>query len=257
MKKSFNNLFSKTLFSISALTATASVTAATVTFDENSLAANSFFHPLVNSTFASGGATFNYNYNDFGDFGDGPCCWNNFTYSNNTDTTTPGLANQFSAITGDGAGTGQDNYGISTGAGATINFAGETLVSSADFTNTTYAYFSMLNGDAFATAFGANDFFRLVVNGLDENDAITSSLIVSLAEGTNISTTWNTTDLTALGSVHGLSFDYQGSDVAFGFLNTPTYFAIDNIQVQAVPIPAAAYLFGSALFALGFRAKTK
>jgi hypothetical protein len=59
--------------------------------------------------------------------------------------------------------------------------------------------------------------------------------------------------LSGLGAVNGLSFDFSSSDSAGGFVNTPSYFAIDNISYQAVPVPAAAYLFFSGLVALASR----
>ena len=53
--------------------------------------------------------------------------------------------------------------------------------------------------------------------------------------------TWAFVALDSLGIVAALKFALSSSDVgAFG-INTPTYFAIDN--VQPVPVPAALWLF--------------
>lgn len=257
MKKSTTTLTALTAI---ATLAPAIASATIVSFDDNPLVPNSFydgnFTPIdsINTTlpFTSGGVTFDYNYGAV--FNEGVFSydyWGNFTYSNTTDTSTAGYGNQYSAITGDGNGTGQDNYGIAFGAGSYINFDTQMQVSSADITNTTYAYLSMLNGDAFAKQFEAGDFFRLTINGLDDVGAIQSSTVFSLAEGTNILNTWATVDLSILGTVHGLSFEYSSSDVGSFGINTPQYFAIDNINVQTVPVPAAAYLFLSALTILG------
>jgi len=228
--------------------------AAVVTFDSTSLVPDSHFGDTINVSgptstiypFTSEGVTFDYNYTavyddvfflyDF---------WSNFTYSSHTDTTTPGLGNQYSAITGDGNGAGQDQYGITTGAGAYIDFGGATQVSSFDVTNTTYAYLSMLNGDSFAKQFEAGDFFRITVSELGNS---ANNVEFSLAEGTDILDTWLNVDLTTLGVVNGLEFSYSSSDIGSFGINTPLYFAVDNIAYQAVPVPAAAWLFASALF---------
>lgn len=230
--------------------------AAIVTFDNNTLAPDSDFGDTISVsgptstiyTFTSEGVTFDYNYTAVYDEGfflyD---FWSNFTYSSYTDTTTPGFGNQYSAITGDGNGAGQDQYGITTGPGAYIDFGGATQVSSFDVTNTTYAYLSMLNGDSFAKQFEAGDFFRVTVSELGNS---ANNVEFSLAEGTNILDTWLNVDLSSLGVVNGLEFSYSSSDVGSFGINTPLYFAIDNIEYQAVPVPAAAWLLLSALFSL-------
>ncbi|MGB5323821.1 MAG: DUF4465 domain-containing protein [Pseudomonadales bacterium] len=237
--------------------------AAIATFDDLSLAANTAFDPQAVSQFVSGGLTFDHVW-EFG------CCWGGFSYSNKTDTTTAGFGNDRSAITGDGAGTGQDNYAVFTNAfsvATTLQFNQSTLVNSADFTNTTYAYLAMANGDdgntpafvkgPFQDADPLNgiaaDYFRLTINGLDGLGNTISSTILSLAEGSNILDTWSSVDLSVLGTVSGLSFAFDSSDQSGGFINTPTYFAIDNINYQAVPLPGAGYLFLSGVAGLLLR----
>lgn len=227
--------------------------AAVVTFDSDTLAPNSDFGDTISVsgptstiyTFTSEGVTFDYNYTAVYDEGfflyD---FWSNFTYSSHTDTTTPGFGNQYSAITGDGNGSGQDQYGITTGAGAYINFGSAAQVSSFDVTNTTYAYLSMLNGDSFAKQFEAGDFFRVTVSELGNS---ANNVEFSLAEGTDILDTWLNVDLSSLGVINGLEFSYSSSDVGSFGINTPLYFAIDNIEYQAVPVPAAAWLLLTAL----------
>lgn len=226
----------------------ASANAVTVTFDDNVLAPDTFFDPQANATFTDGGITFDHSWNTTFD-----CCWGNFTYSNRTDTTTAGFTNDRSAITGVGA-SGSSNYGVSFGGGATIDFGPAVQLVGAEFTNTTYAYLSMLNGDALVDAFDENDFFDLTINGLDGAGNVISSTVFALADGTDIVDQWTFVDLSVLGVVKGLSFSYSGSDSSTfpsgTFLDIPTYFAIDNIEYQVVPVPAAGWLFLSALVAL-------
>ena len=241
------NKLSVYLLALSSLTATAGH-AAVVTFDDLTLAPETAFNPPMDSTFNSGNAELVYNWNETFN-----CCWSGFTYSNTTDTTTAGFGNQFSAITGGGVN-GSANYGIANPGSSSvsrINFAGATLVEGAYFTNTTYAYLSMRDGDAFAKQFGLGDFFTLTVTGLDAFDGITNSVNISLGRDANLVDAWIWNDLMPLGEVYALEFSLSSSDVgAFG-MNTPAYFAIDNLTaVSAVPVPAAVWLFGSGLLGL-------
>lgn len=223
-----------------------SVQASVATFDDLPLAAESFFSSNVSTAFTSANATFEHNCSIFG----GTCFWNGFSYSNTSDTTTPGFTNQYSAITGGGVN-GSSNFGVGFSDSARVSFSEATLVDGAYFTNTTYAFISMRDGDGFAKQFAAGDFFTLTVNGLDDTNTITHSVDVELAVGTNLLDSWLWTDLSSLGNVFALEFSFASSDVgAFG-INTPTYFAIDDLTSAAVvPVPAAVWLFGSGLIGL-------
>ena len=225
------------------------------TFDDLPLASESYFAPGIDTTFTSGNATFAHNCNVFG----GVCYWNGFTYSNTTDTTTAGYTNQYSAITGGGVN-GSANYGVGNpGAGVSrVDFNASVIVNGAYFTNTTYAYLSMLNGDAFAKQFGPGDFFTLTVHGIGNGGNETGTVDVSLAQDTNLLDSWLWTDLSSLGAVRALEFSLSSSDVGPYGMNTPAYFAIDDLSVTAVPVPAAIWLFGSGLLVLtGLTARRK
>jgi len=243
------NKLSVYLLAISSLTATASQ-ATVITFDDLSLVPESAFNPAGATTFASGNAEFTYNWNDTYN-----CCWSGFSYSNTTDTTTAGFTNQFSAITGGGVN-GSANYGVSNPGSSSssvsrLDFSSATTVEGAYFTNTTYAYLSMRDGDGFAKQFGLGDFFTLTVTGLDAFDSVTNSVNISLARDANLVDAWIWNDLMPLGEVYALEFSLSSSDSgAFG-INTPAYFAMDNLTaVSAVPVPAAVWLFGSGLLGL-------
>ena len=244
----------KTL-ALCALLWTQSTLATLITFDENPLAVGDVFHPLVTSTFTSGGVEFEYQFTDFG----GGCCWGNITYSNAADTSTPGFTNQFAAITGDGAGAGQDNYAVSYADGAFIDFGTEVILNSAEFVTTSYTYLAVTQADDGFPGFGvepgdefqdSNDFLTLNIRGLDNLGGTISTVSIDLARGLSILDTWTLFSLSSLGSVHGLSFDYSGSDMTGGCIDTPTYFAIDNINYQAVPLPASLWLFVASLSGL-------
>lgn len=240
--------------------ASVSAQAVVIDFDDNVLAANTFYDPQANTVWSSGDTDFEHSWNATYN-----CCWGGFTYSNQTDTTTAGFANDRSAITGDGAGAGQDNYAIGTTGSALpqLMFSQAKTVLGAEFTNTTYAYLAMANGDdgnamPFVKGpFAAGDYFKITVTGLDAvGDALTS-LDFLLADGANVISDWTWFDLSGLGEVNGLEFSLSSSDNGTFGMNTPGYFAVDNISVVPVPVPAAVWLFASALGLLGFRKKVR
>jgi hypothetical protein len=219
--------------------------AGTITFDDLTLSPNSYFRTGASTTFRSGNATFFY------EAPFGPCCWSGFTYSNLADTTTPGFLNDGSAITGDGAGPGIDNYAVGYTDGARLEFDTPQVVTGAFFTNTTYAFLAIRDGnDGNATPFvkgpfGPDDFFTLVVTGLDSASNPTGSVDIALADGTSILDAWTFADLSSLGLVSGLRFIFLSSDVGSFGINTPTYFAVDNLTT--VPAPAGLWLLLSGI----------
>lgn len=205
--------------------------------------------------FASAGATFE---NDFNDFGGG-CCWSGWAYSQVTDATTPGFGNQYSAIPGSGAASSA-TYGISFTAGATSRVVFDQPVSlvGGEVTNTTYAALSMRDGDGFAKQFGGvsgsdPDYFLLTITGRDAANASTGSVEFALADYRfandaldYIVMDWAFVDLTGLGTVSALEFALASSDNGPFGMNTPAYFALDDLAFTPVPEPASA-----ALLALG------
>ena len=216
----------------------------------------------INSSYTSGGARF-LNTNS-------ECCgralfWNGFAYSNTTDTTTPGNGNEVSAYAGAGANNSA-NFAVAYAGGVNaprIEFDVPTLLQSAMLTNTTYTALSMRDGDFFSKKFGgANgtdpDFLLLSITGRDVANANTGSVGLYLADFRSndpsqdyILDVWSLVNLSSLGQVSALEFSFASSDVGQFGINTPVYLALDNIQ--AVPVPAAAYLFGPALAALLLR----
>jgi hypothetical protein len=214
--------------------------------------------------FASSGASFN---NEFTDFGGG-CCWQGWAYSQTTDTTTPGSANQYSAIAGSGA-QGSATYGVAYTGGAVgfqapvsrITFDQPVSLLGAALTNTTYAALSMRDGDGFAKQFGGAsgddpDYFLLTITGRDASDAVSGTVEFALADYRfadpaldYIVTDWTFVDLTGLGAVAALEFELDSSDQAFGFLNTPSYFALDDLVFVPEPGSAALLALGLALLA--------
>jgi hypothetical protein len=231
-------------FSLFSLTSVA--VAQTADFEDLTLDANSHHD---NGAFSSRGASFN---NTSGPFG-----WSGFAYSNHTDTTTPGFGNQYSARPGSGAGASA-NYAVAYYSAfdpiPTITLAPSTTAASVSLTNTTYAYLSMRDGDAFAKKFGGvsgndADWFKIIITGLDAQDASVGSLAFYLADyrfadnqQDYLINAWTSVDLSSLSAARKLTFAMDSSDSgAFG-INTPTYFALDNLVT--VPEPASLGLVG-------------
>jgi hypothetical protein len=207
--------------------------------------------------------TFN---NEFSNFGGG-CCWSGWAYSQTTDSTTPGPGNQHSAIPGSGAG-GSETYGVAFTSGAgtqaetsRIVFDRSVSLLGASLTNTTYAALSMRDGDAFAKKFGGAsggdpDYFILTITGRDAGDAITGSVDFALADYRfaddqldYIVMDWVFVDLSGLGSVAALEFELASSDVGQFGMNTPSYFALDDLVFVPEPGSAALLALGLALLA--------
>lgn len=213
--------------------------------------------------FQSQGANFS---NSFTDFGGGFTAWDGWSYSQATDVLTPGFGNQFSAYAGGGVG-GSATYGVAFPGTfgdpsiSTITFASEVDVLGAYLSNTTYAALSMLNGDGFSEKFGGTDgtepdWLLLTVHGFDGLGDVTGTVDFYLADYRfandaldYVVDTWTWIDLTGLGPVASLDFTLSGSDTGEFGLNTPAYFALDDLVVVPEPGTAALLAVGLALLA--------
>lgn len=224
----------------------------TVDLEDKTLPANSFYNGSDNAGgFSSRGAFFNNSY--------GGGFWSGWSYSNTSDTTTPGYGNQYSAITGAGVG-GGGIYGIAFNYASGVSYinlpSGSSPIS-VSITNTTYSALSMQNGDSFAKKFGGAtgndaDFFLLTIearSGLNGTGTILNTVPFYLADyrfSDNsfdyIVKTWKSVDLSTLpASTQSLTFDLTSSDVGEFGMNTPSYFALDSLVV-AVPEPGVFFL---------------
>ncbi len=193
-----------------------------------------------------------------------------WSYSNVNDTTTAGFTNQFAAITGTDV-SGSGNYVIGNSS-ALFNLAGPTRINSVAVTNATYSALSMRDGDQFAKQFGGPsgddpDFLRVTFtgySGADRGGAVTGTREFFLADyrfGDNsldyIIDDWNLLDLSSLGIVQSVGIGFDGSDVGSFGLNTPTYVAIDNLSITAIPEPGSFALLGAAGIVLTLRRRRR
>ena len=173
-----------------------------------------------------------------------------FSYSKVSDTTTAGFGNQYAAYPGSGAGSSanyavfNEPYSVSN----QISFAVDSEVAGFNVANTTYAAISMLKGDDFAKQFTQDDWFKLTVIGFDASGESVGIVEFLLADGTDILAGWDWVDLSSLGSnVRGLSFDLSSTDNGSWGMNTPAYFAMDNLTFVPEPATLAILGFGGIL----------
>jgi len=235
---------------VTVLTMAGVANAATATFDDLALPAESWWNGSDSSGgFSSGGAHFGNNYNT--DFDS----WDGFSYSNLTDTAAEGTAAQYNAITGTGQG-GSANYAVCyTGwtlpPAMTLEEPG--FVRGLYVTNSNYAYYSMLYGDDYAKKFGGDsgsdpDFFVLTITGKDADGNSVGTVDFYLADyrfednGEDyIVDTWRYVDLTSLGVVVSLEFALSSSDLGDWGMNTPGSFVIDTIVYDPASSFAGPY----------------
>lgn len=247
------------------------------------------YGPEQQATFTSGGIGFVNNFS----YG----LWHGFAYSKDTDIVNA-FPNQYSANTGMGHGGPGDSYGVAFGYDdVTPNFFDPNpfdptsltdlmqlphfmlpaggLIKGAYITNTTYATQSMLHGDQFAKAFGGvtgndPDFFLLSAYGIDAQgnvlpvhaDFYLADYRFSDNSKDYIITDWTYFDLSALAGAQTIAFNVSSSDAGPYGLNTPGYFAIDDLSfTTAVTVPEpgslALLLMGGIGLAFGRSVRSK
>ena len=169
-----------------------------------------------------------------------------FSYSNVNNVITPGFQNQWAAITGaDASGIG--NYALANSFaddGAVINLPDDWRADSMLVTNSTFAFLSMQNGDAFAKRFGGDDgndpdFFMVRFRGFSETNtkgSNTGEIDFYLADfrfadnsADYIVDTWEFVELRDLGNAKSIGISFESSDVGKFGINTPVYVAFDEI----------------------------
>ncbi|MFI4911445.1 MAG: DUF4465 domain-containing protein [Sedimentisphaeraceae bacterium JB056] len=227
-------------------------TIAATDFEDLSLAAESHWTPGATTTFSSGSNTFNYN---FTDWGGGMTSWDGITYSNETDVVTGDYTNDTSAYV---SSPGNNIYGITYVSGfaaepARVEFDSAVSNAGMSIANTTYSYLAMANGNVgtgskkFGGETGTDeDWFKLTIYGW-YGDTATGSFDFYLADFRSadsgddyIIDDWTDVDLSSLGLVDSLTFALSSSDNGDFGMNTPSYFAMDNV----VPEPATMLMFG-------------
>ncbi|HMQ46616.1 MAG TPA: DUF4465 domain-containing protein [Saprospiraceae bacterium] len=214
-------------------------------FENIPLANNSFLNDAGGTgLFESGHIALPNDYNADFDF------WSGWAISSVTDNETPGFLNQYSAIAGGGA-EGTANYALTYAFDPVVirleNEAAGGAVEGVYITNSTYAYFSMLEGDGFAKKFGGEtgndpDFFLLQIQKYEDGQLHPETISFYLADyrfenngADYIVDEWTYIDLSPLGNMDSLSFSLSSSDVGIFGMNTPAYFCLDQLITLDMP----------------------
>ncbi len=211
------------------------------TFDDLSLPVDSFW----NGSDASGGFN-NGNAHFFNSYNSQYGSWTGFAYSTKKDSVTPGYSNMYSSANGKGYNN-SDAYAVgyvsSYGGPTALNLSADAkgkVVAGFYINNNTYAYQSMLNGDAVAKKFTSqdDDWFMLRTYGF-LNGSLTDSVDFYLADFRFTDSTkayiikdWTWLDLSSMGNVDSLSFKISSSDNGQWGMNTPAYFCMDDFKTM-------------------------
>jgi len=214
----------------------------------------------------SGGASFNNSFHN-----DGFLSWDGWAYSNVADGITTGFLNQYASAAGGGSG-GRGNYAVTYFSSyyyslglAELPYFNLPLLSqiqSVDLVNTIYAQDVVVNGDsAFGTAaFRDGNYFSATFTGhedLNASGVVTGTLEVILADYRGATpfllSQWTTVDMTSLGNAKSISLNFFSTDTGDFGINTPTYLALDNITVTAVPEPTCLALIVTLVGGIAWR----
>lgn len=182
---------------------------------------------INNAVFSSGDLSFSNIFNEEYQ------SWDGFAASSHTDTETAGFENQYSVITGKAysgsqfavAYQGMENPKIT--AGKSVQF--KTMY----ITNGTYAYLTIKDGNEYCKKFVDGDFFNVKFTGHAADGSETGSVTVYLADfrdgKSDILKTWQSVDLTPLGTCTEITLSFDSTDKGEWGINTPTYVMLDDI----------------------------
>lgn len=100
---------------------------------------------------------------------------------------------------------------------------------------TTYLLNVMLNGDTMTGAkplTGSGDWFKIIAIGCDSKDNELYRSEFYLAKDGKIVKEWTKWDLSSLGVVNKICFNFDGSDKGQYGIKAPAYFAYDDVAIQ-------------------------
>jgi len=119
----------------------------------------------------------------------------------------------------------------------------EFLINEIEVCNTSYVYGTIVNGNEFSASLAENDgWLKVLAYGYDAQGQITNGgrpveyTICDYRQGGThkvIDDDWEDWNLSQLGLVNRVVFNFVGSDASAWGLNTPAYLAIDNIEIFA------------------------
>jgi hypothetical protein len=179
--------------------------------------------------------------------------WTGWAYSALFDTVTAGFTNQYSCAAGVGATViPEERFALAYVLDAAIirrtdlaPFSPRSVL----FSNNTFAYLSMKNGDQFAKKFGGPtgndpDFFQIIIRGFRNGQPVdTTSFYLAdfrFNDNTQDYILKNWTPFTFPPNFQSalfdsLAFEMASSDVGQFGINTPTYFCMDEFEYSLSP----------------------
>ena len=118
----------------------------------------------------------------------------------------------------------------------TLEFADgvERVIDHMWVTNTCYVLNSLMYGDGFNSPATETTYIKIVAYGYNANDEETGSVEFALCENGVPVTEWTKWDLSSLGKVTKIAFNFSASDDQIGSygMNCPAYFAYDDVAVR-------------------------
>lgn len=181
--------------------------------------------------------------------------WSGFAFSNRGDTTTNSWTNDTSSFSGGGAG-GAGNFAVAYwqnyDPAPRIVLPEGLRPESVKLVNTTYTALTIRDGDLnnfSAKKYGPEDFLSVTFTGNSRADglgAMTGTATFFLADfrsGSNLVVdSWTDFSLASLGQARSIVIDFASSDAGEWGINTPTYVALDDLTLVAVPEPSGVVL---------------
>lgn len=226
------------------MNATAQITTV-LDFETFTLTAGASYSPGTSTPFQAGDASFQHKYNGYWSGG--------FAYTAVNDSINGTYTNLYGVRAYKGY-TNSAIYVVGQDKGKVTLTAPQSTVNGFYVTNTTYAYKVILQGNQFSRKFGDTtgtgsgttiaqgsypDYFKLIVrgyrNGVVKNDSATFMLadftFTNNAQDYVVNT-WQYVNTSNLGEVDSLKFFLRSTDVGDFGMNTPAYFAIDNLSLS-------------------------
>ncbi len=242
------------------------VSATIVDFEDVALSANSALPATASdqSPLSSRGVSFNRTWNTEFD-----CCASGWAVSNQRNQTAPGPASAFSAYVQAAGGGGHASSNFAVGNNlmrgeSQIDFPEPVAVQGMYLANVTYTYLAVAEGNdgaGFVSGpFGPGDWLKLEVIGLDSRAQELGRVPAFLADfrdgKSQLLQEWTWLDLGPLGNnIQRLEFEMSSTDTGPFGMNTPAYFAIDDLTYEQVPEPAGLGASAGLLFLIAARGR--
>jgi len=221
-----------------------------VDFENFTLASNSFYKDTNNNPFQHSPSSFEHKWT----MGTFPYWSAGFSYTNKYDSTNGSFTNLY----GVKAFRGYNNsnmYTVAQSNGKITLTVPQTTVEGFYYTNTTYAYASIKNGDSFARKFGDTtgtgsgttiaqgdypDYFKVTIKGYKDGIEKVNKVEFLLADYRFANSTqdyivkdWRYVNTSTLGAVDSIKFEMYSTVANEWGILTPGFFALDNFATTS------------------------